>query len=82
MVPGNRSGGLWCDSISVNVEGAQSNWFPRLGDDQTVLGKAVAAPDVGRGFAADQQRAGAVGDQRGVQDVVEMRMHRDDRRQP
>jgi hypothetical protein len=38
----------------------------------------VTAADVGRRFTAHQQSAGALGDQRGVQRVVEVRVHRDD----
>ena len=61
------------------VKGAQLDWCSRLGDDHAVFGNAVAAADVGRRFAADQQCASTVGDHRGVQHVVEMRVDRDDR---
>ena len=64
------------------IEGAQPNWCARVGDHQAFCGKSMAAADIGRGLAADQLRPGAVGDQRGIQRVVEMRVHRDDSRQP
>src|ERR1700727_170655 len=68
MVPGNRSGGQWCDSISVISKAPSRTSMP--------------AAYIGRGLAADQLRPGAVSDQRGIQRVVEMRVHWDDSRQP
>src|SRR3984957_4839209 len=41
----------------------------------------MSAAYIGRGLAADQLRPGAVSDQRGIQRVVEMRVHWDDGRQ-
>ena len=64
------------------VVGAQLNWLARDRDDETVLGQPVSAPDIGRRLATDQLRAGAVGDQRGIHHVVDVRVHRNDGRQP
>ncbi len=63
------------------VEVAQPNWRTRFGDHQPGLVKAVATADIRRGLAADQLRAGAVCDERGIQGVVEVRVHRYDRRE-
>ncbi|OBI66371.1 hypothetical protein A5706_13885 [Mycobacterium sp. E796] len=59
------------------VEGAQANRLTRRRDDDAVPGQPVSAADVGGRLAADQPRAGAVGDQRGVQHVVDVGVHRD-----
>ncbi|WP_369829243.1 hypothetical protein, partial [Mycobacterium sp. 1245801.1] len=64
-----------------DVVGAQLHRFAVGRDDDPVLRQAVSPSDVGRGLPADQPRAGAVGDECGVQHVVEVGVHRDDRLQ-
>ena len=61
-----------------DVVAAQPNWFAGNRDDKAILGQPVAATDIGRRFAPDQQGAGSIGDQRGIQHVVEVGVHRDD----
>ncbi len=65
-----------------DVVGAQLDWFATDRDDQPVFRQPVSTSDVGRGLAADQLSAGAVGDQCGVQRVVDVSVHRYDGRQP
>ena len=79
-LPGEPIGRAVTRLYQRDIEGAQPNWLARDRDNQSVIGKAVAASDIGRRFAADQLRAGTIGDQRGIQRVVEVRVHRDDRR--